>query len=885
MSKDRLPPDGGSGPRRRRTGDGGFHSRSRTTERRGTDSGNSRTKKRKRGDRDSLWNLRATQVEDLEGWAGMSRPGTGTSGMMKRLDSSTMERLKQLRNRLAECIDRYAIPVWQRMVSESEGAEAYDIRSWKRELVERFYDMLHDHEVRWSYYWKQDDLDKLRKLLLYAACYAVKMHAAQKPRKTGEPYVMHPFRVAGMAAEKGLDSKGIAAAYLHDVVEDTDTTVEEIRQRFGSTIATVVEAVSKVKYRPSDDASDEDVKVLKDKSKVHTYLKILGTASGVNLLRAVILKVFDRLDNMRTVGVFRDKKRQRYAWETLTIYCSLAMELGMNQVAQELTELSLKAIYGEAEILSHQTRVQIQISSQRSVLRQARQVLWEILDKEGIEAQVRTIQKPPLWSYYDFVRREFRKRAAFLRIKVVLESVDDLYKAIGVIHVSGDLPVHFKAIDEIKYLSRTSLYKVHAHMMRDHVTSPLPNGYTALLTAIEMNNTTLRVELVTPAMEEKNDKGVLANFTDPDILEAYGRHLDTMYRLIQSRPGLSYEQLQELMMQSSQGLVVVYDEEGRSQELPYGATVMDYAYMVARDVAMSCRGAYVNKVFQPPEYVLSVGDTVHLEFSDEPVVRPSLLCRMRSPTAMQTYLSDMMDYLSSIALEEGRDVITRLALANGAEPSVLLSELSEADLMEVGFGRRSAHDLLQERKPDLFSSGGVMSRARVTMVDRQVRPFRHPFYRMCPDCNVLPWMEDAVAQYAFDDKLDECASRHGVPMVYLHTEGCSRIDYSKPRFKVQWHMEPPEMIGISMKVMDEVGMAARITERISAQGFNIISMNVQDKRDDDLASMCIRIDTSTISQDNPRARKLAKLFRHLRTIRGITRIRVHVQEDPEVPES
>ena len=407
-------------------------------------------------------------------------------------------------------------------------------------------------------------------------------HSGQS-RKSGEPYITHPLAVARICAEFGMDDVTIAAALLHDAVEDTGTTLDDVERDFGAEVAAIVDGVTKLDRIKFDS---------KEAQQAATVRKML--VAMAKDLRVLIIKLADRLHNMRTIAAMPAWKQERTAQETLDIYAPLAHRLGMQELKQQLEDLSFASLHPKrfAEI-EHMVATR---SPERDVL--LAQVLAEVrerLHELNIEADV-TGRPKHLWSIYEKMvvkGRDFDDIFDLIGIRVIVGTVKDCYAALGSIHATWK-PVHGR--------------------FKDYVAMPKFNLYQSLhTTVIGPRAKALEVQIRTLEMHRRAEFGVAAHWNYKDNHESTA-DLAWLNRIVdwQQETSDPDEFMANLKVDLEQDEVFVFTPKGRVITLPKGATTIDFAYAIHTEVGHSCIGSRVNGRLVALDTELQSGDSVEI---------------------------------------------------------------------------------------------------------------------------------------------------------------------------------------------------------------------------------------------------------------------------------
>ncbi len=422
--------------------------------------------------------------------------------------------------------------------------------------------------------------------------FAAERHAEQM-RKSGEPYVVHPLGVARICAELRAETPVIVAALLHDTVEDTDTTIEEIAAEFGDDVALLVDGVTKLSRIHFDS---------REQAQAESYRKmVLSMARDV---RVVIVKLADRLHNMRTLGPLAKQKQLQNARETLEVYAPIAHRLGIHQIKWELEDLAFTTLhprrYAEIEALVSQRR-----DDREEDVGEAARILDEALREVAISAEILGRAKHFYSIYQKMARggKEFNEILDLTAMRVLVDSVKDCYGAIGVLH---------------------ALWKPIPGRFKDYVAMPKSNGYQSLhTTVIGPKGQPLEIQVRTHAMHQTAEYGVAAHWIYKHRGEE--RQLAWLGRVVDAA-GLAdpAEFMDSLMGEMFDDEVFVFTPQGEVKALPAGATPLDFAYAVHTDVGHRCVGAKVNGRIVPLHSELGVRRhrrDPHLEPRARPVAR------------------------------------------------------------------------------------------------------------------------------------------------------------------------------------------------------------------------------------------------------------------------
>ena len=412
-------------------------------------------------------------------------------------------------------------------------------------------------------------------------------------RTTGESYITHPVAVAGVIADIGLDEASIIAALLHDAVEDTELTLADISQAFGDEVAAIVDGVTKLDRLQFDSLEAQ---------QAATMRKML--VAMARDLRVLIIKLADRLHNMRTLASSPLEKQQRVAQETLDIYAPLAHRLGMQEIKQQLEDLSFAALYPKryAEV---EHLVSTRAPERNVYLARVLGQVEKMLDGMKIKAEL-TSRGKHLWSIYEMMvqkGREFDDIFDLMAVRIVVDNVRDCYAALGVIHG------HWKPV---------------VGRFKDYIAMPKFNLYQSLhTTVIGPDGKTIEVQIRTRDMHQRAEWGVASHWAYKDA--ATPQEVEWLNRIIDWQGEVSDPRqfLEGLKTDLEQDELFVFTPKGRVISLPIKSTPVDFAYAVHTEIGHSCVGSRVNGRLVALDYQLASGDTCEVLTSKAEGTGPS----------------------------------------------------------------------------------------------------------------------------------------------------------------------------------------------------------------------------------------------------------------------
>lgn len=446
-------------------------------------------------------------------------------------------------------------------------------------------------------------LDKNQVEAIYQAfLFAEEAHRKQV-RSSGEPYVTHPIAVAGLLADFHMDPETIMAALLHDVMEDTAIDKTEMSSKFGTAVAELVDGVSKltqIKFESKAEAQAEN------------FRKML--LAMVRDVRVILIKLADRLHNMRTLGSLAPEKRRRIAQETLDIYTPLASRLGMHSLRIELEDLCFEAMYPDRFVVLSRAVKRLQ-GNRRGVVDVIEKALKKNFDKHSLKRFIVMGRQKHLYSIYKKMRNKrlpLNEIMDMYAFRIIVSSVDDCYRALGMVH---------------------NLYKPVPERFKDYIAIPKANSYQSLHTTLfGPYGVPIEIQIRTKEMDEIANSGIAANwiyqanksgakFVADERTQAWLKDLLEM----QKNASSSTEFMENVKIGLFPDEVYVFTPKGEIIEMPRGATVVDFAYAVHSDVGNHCVSAKVNRRYAPLHTKLVNGQTIEIVTAENAVPKGAWL--------------------------------------------------------------------------------------------------------------------------------------------------------------------------------------------------------------------------------------------------------------------
>jgi len=683
-----------------------------------------------------------------------------------------------------------------------------------------------------------------------AYLFGAEAHEGQK-RRSGEPYIFHPLEVANILAGMRLDSHCLMAAVLHDVIEDTDTAKDRLAEKFGRDVADMVDGVSKItriEFKTQEEAQAENFRKM-----------LLAMASDI---RVILIKLADRLHNMRTIAALSRERQQAIARETLEIYAPIAVRLGVRQWAHELEDLAFATLYPlRYRILADAVRKRH--GNRKAIVEKMRVAIESQLQQEGLPAEVSGREK----NIYSIYRKMLGKGVTFDQVfdvygfRIIVDRVDTCYRALGVIH---------------------NLYKPIPGRFKDYIAIPKANGYQSLHTVVfGPFGVSTEVQIRTRDMHRIADVGVASHWLYKSTeggnpMEQ--RALQWLQGLLetQQQAGNPREFLEHLKVDLFPDEVYVFTPNGEIKKLPRGATAIDFAYDVHSDVGNRCVGAKVNHELVPLRTVLKNGDHVEIITSDWGHPNPVWLDYVTTGKARATIRSYLKNQKLGEANELGARMLEKALTALGsdlgkiteAQQQALLKSLRLKDwnalLGEIGLGNRVA---------------AVVARQLVPVKEEDANRFMRFFRRRRskapkPGALAIRGTEGVVVSYARccrpipgDPILGFLSSGRGM---VIHTEDCPNVSkyrkHPEQWVDVRWEPSSEGVFPVSLRVIvtNQRGVLAKVATVISEQDANIDTVNFEDKDG--------RYTTMDFTVEVKNRAHLAKIMRSLRSLESVVRV-------------
>ncbi len=659
-------------------------------------------------------------------------------------------------------------------------------------------------------------------------------------RKSGEAYISHPVAVAGILAQWHLDAQALMAALLHDVVEDTPATKEEIAEQFGKSVAELVDGVSKldkIEFQTEVHAQAENFRKM-----------LLAMARDV---RVILIKLADRLHNMRTLESMPAEKRRRIAQETTDIYAPIANRLGLNGLYQELDDLCFYHLYpNRYRILSQ--AVKTARGNRKEVVEKVREAIANKL-QEGHVATLVSGREKHLFSIY---RKMQEKSLAFSEVfdiygfRVLVNDIPSCYLALGCLH---------------------SLYKPIPGKFKDYIAIPKANGYQSLHTTLfGPFGTPIEIQIRTHEMHKIAEAGVASHWlyksSDANINDVQQKTHQWLQSLleIQEGGGDSAEFLEHIKVDLFPDEVYVFTPKGKILSLPRGATAVDFAYAVHTDVGNHCTAVKVNGELMPMRTLLRNGDQVEVVTSPNARPNPAWVNFVVSGKAR----AHIRHYLRTMHAEEsiqlGERLLEQAVRALGGDPAELLPGCWERINKETGKTREEIlTDIGLGKRLNIVVARQVMAQDQTLPVQRQqnviaIRGSEGVAVQLAKCCSPIPG--DPIIAFIKSDQ-----------GLVIHTHDCNAIKHYRDDpdkwLDVEWEPGLNKMFDVNIRliVLNQRGVLAKLAAAIADEGSNIDNVSMEEEDGSQYTTLYFTLQVE-------QRLHLARIMRALRQLPEVVRI-------------
>tara|TARA_Y100001970_G_scaffold288855_1_gene417341 strand:+ start:21573 stop:23717 length:2145 start_codon:yes stop_codon:yes gene_type:complete len=677
---------------------------------------------------------------------------------------------------------------------------------------------------------------------------ASKAHSGQF-RSSGDPYVSHPIAVAQILSSFKMDEDSLSAAMLHDVIEDTDIKKAKIEKRFNKDVAELVDGVSKLdKLRISST----------DENQAENLQKMILAMSKD--IRVIVVKLADRLHNMRTLSYLDKDKQIRIAKETLEIYAPIAQRIGMNNIYRELEDLSFKTIY-PVRFNRLVSAVKKNRGGKQKTLNKIEKKLSKRLLDNGIPSVVEGREKH-IYSIYRKMkerRRSFSEIMDVYAIKIIVDNPVNCYTALGQIH---------------------SLFKPVEGRFKDYIAIPKSNGYQSIHTGVMgSEGFNIEVQIKTQEMDEMAENGIASHW-----LYKTGSRLDTrpqkkarkwVANLLELKNNFdnSEEFINSIKTDLFPDEIYVFTPKGDIIELSYGSTAVDFAYAVHTDVGHHTRACRINKKISPLSLPLESGQTVEILQNKLPQTSPAWLNFVVTPRARNA----IRQYLGSLKISEARKLGKALLEQSMGSIGLKLKDIDNNQLRsaldhigvkslnklleEIGLGHRVGNIVAQQMS-GLIENSNSSNNKKYTPLEIKGSEGIVLNYATC--CRPIPG----------DSVLGHFTSEKGL---VVHQERCKNIlsirEDPSQCFPLNWgeNLDKEFVSAIKVSIKDEPGVLANLASSITQSGTNIISIDTTDS-----SAETVEFVINLQVKDRLHLSKILRKIRSLKSVLSTSRI--HDQE-------
>ncbi len=700
-------------------------------------------------------------------------------------------------------------------------------------------------------YSPEADLELLRRAYVFSAL----EHKGQV-RHSGEPYLVHPLEVASLLADMRLDVVAVAAGLLHDVVEDTLTTSERVRELFGPEVAHVVDGVTKLSSIPFSS---------KEAQQAENFRRMF--LAMVDDIRVILVKLADRLHNMRTIGHVPEDKRERIARETLDIYAPIAHRLGMSKIKNELEDLSFKAL--EPRVYEDlRDQVEKRRRSTQGLMGDLRETLLRKLGEAevpviSIDGRIKRLYS--IWLKLKRQRISLDQVYDLVALRIVTPSVRDCYAALGIVHQTWS-PVP----DRIK----------------DFIAMPRPNGYQSLHTSvISDRGLPFEIQIRTEEMHRIAEEGIAAHwkYKEGRVGAQRDEHYFKWLRQLlewQQEVRDPHEYIQNLKIDLYPEEIYCFTPGGELKELPRGATVVDFAYSVHTDVGHQCVGARVNGKMVPLRHQLKNGDIVEILTATGHKPSRDWLTFVATSRARNKIRHFIQAEEKARSIELGRKLFEKEARRFDVNPKQIPPEAwqkaaqdqgmqKEDDLLAaIAWGKLTARTLIGKLVPAEQLEEKPPPGAIVSAVRRVLRPRGEDKIRVRGADDLLVVRARCCNPIRGEKIVGYITRGKGVSVHSASCRNVANLLYDpERRIDVEWDTGEdsgaPYTVRLTIEVEDRRGMLAAISSKVSAINTNIRTMEATTNQEQGFIDMTVEI------QD---LKHLEKVLRAVKGLPGVLNV-------------
>lgn len=694
-------------------------------------------------------------------------------------------------------------------------------------------------------YLQPEEINQVYDAFLFSA----EAHDGQR-RLTGEPYITHPIAAAYILAEMRMDYQTVMAAILHDVIEDTPTAKKQLENMFGSDVSELVDGVTKltqIDFKNQAEAQAENFRKM-----------ILAMAHDI---RVILIKLADRLHNMRTIGVMRPEKKRRVARETLEIYAPIAQRLGINSMRLELEDLAFAAMYPTRYRVLKDAVTKAR-GNRKTIMEKIETGIKRRLHQEELEGEVISRQKH-LYSLYLKMRNKALKFSDVLDVyafRIIVDRIDTCYRVLGAMH---------------------NLYKPIPGSFKDYIAIPKSNGYQSLHTSLfGPHGIPIEIQIRTERMDRVAEKGIAAHWryktgeSGKNKAEIKAREWMKELLNMQKEVGSSEEFIENVKIDLFPDEVYVFTPAGEIREFPRGATVVDFAYAVHSDVGHGCVAARVNRRPAPLSTELRNGNTIEIITAKGAEPNPAWLDFVTTAKARSRIRAYLKNLQKKEAVELGKRLLDKaLNSLSSSLDSITTSQMHEVLksmglksktklLQQIGLGNQAAFIIAKRLVPDapVPKKPGWFSRHIKKPRALPIKGTEGALVNFARCC--LPIPGDKIVGFT-------TAGRG----IVIHRDNCPNVidqRYSKDKWlDVQWDPESERKefsANVRVEVANKRGVLAIIATDISDMDSNI--ENVQLEERDGIA---VAINFQITVRDREHLASIIRSIKRLKPVMRITR--------------
>lgn len=671
--------------------------------------------------------------------------------------------------------------------------------------------------------------------------YAEQAHEGQR-RRSGEPYIIHPLAVANILADMHLDHQSLMAAMLHDVIEDTGVPKTALASQFGDVVTDLVDGVSKLTNINFES---------KEHQQAENFQKMaMAMAKDI---RVILVKLADRLHNLRTLGSLKPEKRRRIAKETLDIYAPIANRLGLNSIRVEMEELCFEAMYPMRSDMIRKA-VKAARGHRSEMVNSIQAAIRNRLNEVSISARVIGREKH-LFSIYTKMKEKRKSLTDIMDVygfRIITDSVDTCYRVLGLMH---------------------SLYKPVPGRFKDYIAIPKTNGYQSLhTTLIGIGGVPIEIQIRTEEMESMANHGIAAHWlykSESDQLSGTQRARQWVQNLLelQKNAGSPLEFVEHVKVDLFPDEIYVFTPKGKIMELPAGSTAIDFAYAVHTDVGNHCIACRINRQLAPLSARLQNGQTVQIVTAPGGQPNPAWLNFVVTGKARSNIRNYLKSQRRSESVALGERLLNKALDALGKTITDIDEQHIELVLKETGMP--SFEDLLEDigcgnrmapllaRRLLVANKGSDVHLEAADQSPLAIKGTEGLMVNFAKCCSPIPG--DPIVGYV--------SSGRGL---VIHTENCRNVEEFRDNPEkcviLSWDKDIDSEFTLDLKLYLENrrGIVAELAGAITQAEANIEKISVEERD--------ARLSVTYLTLSVHGRKHLARVIRRLRTIRGVNKI-------------